>query len=319
MSDLISKALHAVRESKSIEFKESFDIASQGAWCELIKDVIAIANSGGGVILIGVDNRGQSTGYDVTPILAVDSADITNRIFKYTGIQFSDFEVLEQCKGASKIAVFKVEGASIPIVFTKPGTYDIGGGKQKTAFGIGTLYFRHGAKSEPGNTDDIRKAIERQLESVRKQWVRGVRKVVTAPRGSEVIVAGKDVRESHSPSARPIRLVEDPSAPAYRKIDPNVTHPHRLKDVVQKLNRDLDGKVTLRLYDLLCLRRLYNLDSNSQFCYKPKFGPMQYSDAFIDWVTDKYSKDPRFFEKSRKECSDRKYELKLSGIGKRKY
>jgi hypothetical protein len=35
-----------------------------------------------------------------------------------------------------------VNGTANPIVFSKPGTYDIGGGKQKTAFSAGTVYFQ---------------------------------------------------------------------------------------------------------------------------------------------------------------------------------
>ena len=47
---LIEKAKAAKRESKYIEFKVSFDIDSTQDWCEIIKDIVAIANSGGGII-----------------------------------------------------------------------------------------------------------------------------------------------------------------------------------------------------------------------------------------------------------------------------
>lgn len=216
MENLVSKALSATRESKYIEFKEFFDVASSGDWCELIKDIVALANTGGGVILIGVDNHGQPTCFDVQHILKFDPADITNKIYKYTGWQFSEFEILEGIKGEHKVAILRVQGVPIPIVFIKPGTYDIGGGKQKSAFSAGTIYFRHGAKSEPGNTDDIRKVIERQLESIRKEWTRGVRKVVAAPRGSKVLVIPNKGETPLSDKATPIRIVSDPSAPAIR-------------------------------------------------------------------------------------------------------
>ena len=42
---LIEEAKAATQESKNIEFKESFEVDSTGEWCELIKDVAAIANS----------------------------------------------------------------------------------------------------------------------------------------------------------------------------------------------------------------------------------------------------------------------------------
>ena len=54
MPSLIDKALAAKRESKHIEFKEGFDPASGHDWCESIKDIVAIANSGGGVLIFGL-------------------------------------------------------------------------------------------------------------------------------------------------------------------------------------------------------------------------------------------------------------------------
>jgi hypothetical protein len=319
MSEFVKKVLNAKRESKSIEFKESLNVDSQGEWLEVIKDMVAIANSGGGVILIGVDNHGIPTGIDAVPLLEFDSADITNKIHKYTGIQFSEFEVIEEEKAGSKVVMIRIQSVSVPIVFTKPGTYDSGGGKQKTAFGVGTIYFRHGAKSEPGNTDDIRKAIERQLEIIRKDWIRGVRKVVTAPQGSKIIVAsGQEFRESDSPHATPIRIVDDASAPAYRKVHFDLSHPHRLKELIQRLNEKLDGKGVVGTYEILCLRRLYDLDGNTDFCHKPRFASMQYSDAFIDWIMKQVEKNPRFLEETRAECHSRRLELKLYSPPKRK-
>jgi len=312
MNEIIVKALNASRESKYIEFKETLDVSSQGEWCEIIKDVVAIANSGGGVILIGVDNHGAPTGFDVKQILEFDSADITNKIHKYTGVQFSEFEISEEEKHNCAVAALAIHGVSIPIVFAKPGTYDIGDGKQKSAFAAGTVYFRHGAKSEPGNTEDIRRTIERQLESVRKDWIQGVRKVVTAPEGSRIVIASGDVNESRSAEATPIRIVDDPKAPAYRKIDYDVSHPYRQKDLVAKLNAKLKGKVAISSYDILCLRRLYDLDENLTYCHKPLFTSMQYSDALVDWVVEQFVKDSQFFEKTRKECSE------LGLVGKRK-
>jgi hypothetical protein len=43
----------ARRESKRVDFKKSFDIASTGEWCEMIKDIVTMANSGSGAIVVG--------------------------------------------------------------------------------------------------------------------------------------------------------------------------------------------------------------------------------------------------------------------------
>ena len=44
----------AAGESRSVDFKESFDPNSGRDWVELVKDIAAMANSGGGHVVFGV-------------------------------------------------------------------------------------------------------------------------------------------------------------------------------------------------------------------------------------------------------------------------
>jgi hypothetical protein len=213
MPGLIEKALVARRESKHIEFKQGFDPASMGEWCELIKDVVAIANSGGGIIVFGLDSAGVPTGASVDAVMRVDPADLSNKIAKYTGAVDLGFEIRDLEKSGHPLGAFIIEPVLVPVVFQKPGTYDIGSGKQRTAFSIGTVYFRHGSKSEPGTTDDIRGAIERQLESIRRSWLKNVRKVVQAPPGSQFVAvqSGRNLGGSLLANTK-VRVVDDSAA-----------------------------------------------------------------------------------------------------------
>ncbi len=212
MSKLIQKSITAKRESKHIEFKESFDPTSPQEWCEIIKDIVAIANSGGGVILFGVDNVGKPCRVTLKPLSDLDPAEIADKISKYTGSIDLEFDICEVTKGRRTLIAFLIQAVSIPIVFKKPGTYDIGSGKQRTAFSVGTVYFRHGAKSEPGTSDDIRRVIERQLDNIRKSWIKGVRKVVRAPEGSQVITLPSNRIDVSSTQTTTVRAVKDPKA-----------------------------------------------------------------------------------------------------------
>ncbi len=297
---IIEKAKNAKRESKYMEFKDRFDVDSSRDWCEIIKDIVAIANSGGGCILFGVNNDGSPSGYDISSVLRLDPAIITDKIAKYTDQQFSDFEMEEMEKDGHKIAIFIIYAASIPIIFTKPGTYSIGSGKQKTAFGKGTIYFRHGAKSEPGNYYDLSKVIERRLEEVRKSWLSNIKKVVTAPIGHIVQVLPPDVKISTSPDATPIRITNDEEAPAYRLETPDRTHPYRQKEVIEIVNERLKGKKTINQYDILCVRRVHGInESKPDFYYKSKYGAPQYSETFVKWLVESYKEDPSFFDRAR--------------------
>jgi len=299
MSDLIERGLKAKRESKYVDFKRSFDPSSAGEWCELIKDIVAMANSGGGVILVGLDNGGAPSGADVTALIGTDHAVIVDKIHKYTGYQFNDVEVHETKKGESTIAVIEIAPVKIPIIFQNVGTYETSPGKQKTAFSRGTIYFRHGAKSEPGTTEDIRAVIERQLEVIRSEWLDGVRKVTTAPQGSAVSVFSGEVRESKSTDATPIRLVNDPDAPGYRLIDHDTTYPHRQTELIDVVNGMLPDGVEINTYDVLAVRRTREIDGDSRYCHTPKFGSPQYSNQFAEWLVCKHKENPRFFTEAR--------------------
>jgi hypothetical protein len=277
-----------VRESSDSEFKERIDVGGQQDWCEIVKDVVAIANSGGGQIIFGLRDDGKPSGWDPAPLLAVDPAHIVDKIAKYTGEEFDDFEIKEAQKGGQRICVVDVRGVRSPMVFTKPGTYEVSPGKQKTAFAQGTVYFRHGAKSAPGNSKDLRHAIEREVNRTRSSWLGNIRKVVKAPAGSGVKILPPEVVESEAADASPIRIVDDPKAPAYRKVDPDKTHPYRLTEVVEQLNKKLGGKKATS-FDIQCVRKSYAVDTGKpQFFHKPRFSSPQYSEAFVEWMTKEH-------------------------------
>ena len=296
----ISKVLTAKRESRHIEFKEGFNPNEAHDWCEVIKDIVAMANSGGGCILFGVNKKGLPSGWERSQLCLLDPAQITDKIASYTSEQFSEFDVQEVDRAGQPIAMMTIRPVHIPLIFTQPGTYIVLGGKQKTAFGRGTVYFRHGAKSEPGSSQDIRQSVRREIESIRKSWLGNIRKVVTAPSGHEVRILSREVMESQLPSATPIRIVQDADAPAYRKVDPDVTHPHRQKEVIVEVNKDLGSSRKITSYDVWCVRKAHNVDqSRPDFYHAPKFASPQYSQLFVEWMVGQYRKDSAFFEKAR--------------------
>lgn len=300
MSAHVDKALKAKRESKRVDFKSTFDPESTGDWCELVKDIVAMANSGGGVIVIGLDNSGAPSKSDVKAVLDLDQAKFVDKIRKYTGFEFGELEVHEAKKQDDTVAVIEISAVKVPMVFTEVGTYEVAAtGRQKTAFSKGTVYFRHGAKSEPGTTEDIRGVIERQLEVIRGEWLDGVRKVVRAPQGSAVTVFSGEVKESNSSEATPIRLVDDPNAPGYRLIDHDTTYPHRQTELVDVVNGMLPDGVDVNTYDILAVRRVHGIDGDPRYCHTPKFGSPQYSDNFAKWIVDKHKENKAFFTDAR--------------------
>lgn len=212
MNELLNTALNSTRESDQVDFKESLNVDTKGEWLEILKDIVAMANSGGGVLLIGVQDDGRASGFDVTPILNYDTAKIVDKIAANTGQHFSDFTVQEAQKDGHIIAAILIDSVSIPLVFMKQGSHNVNG-KDKIVFSPGIVYFRHGAKSDPGTSDDLRqflqREIEREIEKVKGFWLSGIRKVVEAPEGSEVIIKKEGIMPQQLQAGEPVRIEND--------------------------------------------------------------------------------------------------------------
>src|SRR6266446_2029855 len=254
--EIMARSAHG--ESTQCDFKGQFNPSSKMDWCELIKDIVAMANSGVGCILFGLDDNGQPTGLDTTDIIGYDPADITNKVLSYTVKHFAEFRMGVIEKDGIRLACLIVLGTRIPLVFVKPGTYPESESKQRTAFSVGTVYFRHGAKSEPGTSDDLAAFLDRELAVVREIWLGRLRQVVEAPADAMIkIVPAQGVTLDES-SDLAIRLTNDPDAPAYKLADPNVTHPYRQKEVLIKLNAALNPAI-ITPYHLQCTRRVHKI------------------------------------------------------------
>lgn len=305
MDEVTRKQLdEAEAESGELDFKSTFDPGSPQDWCELIKDIIAMANSGGGLIVVGINDDGSPATDDLEPLLTLDPAKIVDKIKKYTSQQLTCCSLVRCSRRGHDVALLSIKAVAIPIVFTAPGTYDIGGGKQKTAFSLGTVYFRHGPKSEPGTSDDLRGALDRELSRIRSSWLDGIQKVVTAPVDAEIKVIPADVRLTQEDEATRVRLVPDESAPAFKAMRTDVLYPYRQKELVRRVNKLLGGtKITP--HDIFCVRKAHGIDGQANFFYKPQFSSPQYSETFAQWIVEQHHVDSNFFLKAREACRKR--------------
>ena len=107
MNHSIDDALASEGEHDWVDFKREFDPGSAAAWCEVVKDVVAMANSGGGFILVGVNDDGTPSGSDIQAALAVDPAVAVDKIRKYTGVQFASFSLHRRQRNGVNVQVFE--------------------------------------------------------------------------------------------------------------------------------------------------------------------------------------------------------------------
>jgi hypothetical protein len=284
-------------EYDRLDFKSGFDPTLTGDWCELIKDIVAMANSGGGRIVVGLDDDGKPSHENVTAFLSLDPADIANKLHKYTEHQVTDF-VIEQAEIDGKVvATMTIGGVRLPIIFSAPGEYEWPAGKKKFAFSKGTIYFRHGAKSEPGTTEDLRATLERELERVKGFWLDGIAKVVKAPPEAEVQIVTSAVSLGEE-GGQQIRLTTKGSGPEFRVVDNDQLYPYRAKELKGRLPEVLGPNVATP-YDIQLVRKQFGIDENPNFSFKGKYGTRQYSEAFVEWLADQHKNDNQFFQKVR--------------------
>jgi hypothetical protein len=297
----LAKCLTAKRESKSVEFKEQFLPTDPRQSLEVLKDIVAIANAGGGTLAVGIDNSGVATGTDVKAALNYDHAKYCDLIRKYTLQNFCEFEVIEVEKDGRSIAVFLINPPDFPLVFERPGTYPIeNNSKQITVFGQGTVYFRHGAKTETGTSDDLRKFMQHRMKEMQDQLVKGLRKVSESSRGSEIRVVPAGSLDHAPPAALSLRLTTDKNAQGVIAVDRDKLCPHRQKEVMKSLKERLPDGPLPSTHDLQAINRVYNISSKEQFAWKPEHSSRQYSDAYIDWVVEKIKADHDFLPHARR-------------------
>jgi hypothetical protein len=292
-----------------VDFKQSMDVENTGDWCELVKDIVAMANSGGGALVVGVRDDGRPSGADCTALLGYDPAKVVDKIASHTGEQFSEFEIRTGKRAGQSVAVMEVRGVFPPLVFVKAGNYQAvmsdGTKVPKVAFQAGTVYFCHGAKSEPTNSHDLKSAFERRLVSERKALMSNVRKVVAMPAGAEVRVVPGDLAKQGDDKAVPFRLVDDPTAPVARTLDFDRAYPYRQKEVAIEVNKRLGGQRKINPFDIQCVRKVHGTDDKSMYSQAMKFGSRQYSQAFVDWIMAEHQKDNAFFDKARRAATRR--------------
>jgi hypothetical protein len=288
----------ATTETSSIDFKEEFNPHEARDWCEVIKDLVAMANSGGGAIIFGVTDDGEPHPVELGRILELDPAKITDKIHKYTEQQFSGFVLEAGKRWGEDVVVLRVAPSRIPIVFTAPGQYNPpeNSSKQKSAFAQGTIYFRHGSKSETGNSEDLRQSIERELERVREFWINGIQKVVKADPTSSIQIVAPDVTLRDSSGAAEIRFTDDESAPKFKLLNTDDLFPYRQTEFLRELTNSVgEGVCTKHGFQLA--RREFKIDDDSNYSSKSKYGSRQYSKPLLHFLVGEFTKDPLFFQK----------------------
>jgi EC042_2821-lke REase len=151
--------------------------------------------------------------------------------------------------------------------------------------------------------DDLRQSFERLLDSTRKAWLEGIGKIVDAPAGSKVAILPPEIAQSSSSQAVPIRLVDDPSAPAYFAFRVDDTHPYRAKELVQEVNNQLGFK-RITSHTFQCIKQAHLIQNDSRYCYLLNYSSTRYSKALVEWIVEQIEANPSFLDEAKRKADE---------------
>src|SRR5262245_29185590 len=74
----------------AVDLVRTFDPASQRDWCELVRDVVAAANSGGGTILVHGQPHPWNPAAESHAVKSLEKDALISRIREFTGSSFAN-------------------------------------------------------------------------------------------------------------------------------------------------------------------------------------------------------------------------------------
>ena len=167
-----SDAMVAKSESEWVDFKGEFDYKKHGSKQELVKDIVAFANSGGGYILVGVTDDGKANPNTdaFKDFKEKDISELENAIDSCTGGCSKDVRIEKtlQNRDGIEIVLLKIYPSPYPLLLTDNGGYQ-SGTKQKSAFNRGTMYIRSGSRSMPADNSYLKEKITELVKSNSKK------------------------------------------------------------------------------------------------------------------------------------------------------
>lgn len=182
-------------ESGRIDRKLTLDLGDSKARLDLVKDLVALANTGGGEIWIGCDEV-QRPGVSLDLARKLDGATISDLVNRYiapskASVSHSIEEADQPDKYVVKLSIDRYHRC--PFVFSKPGQErDL----QKSIFTVGQIYVRHGAKNEVATHSDLSRFVETAVQESRgpilESLIRKLETVARLPEGVEPVLVGPD-------------------------------------------------------------------------------------------------------------------------------
>lgn len=165
-------------EEAALDYKETLECDKarrKESACELVANLVSMANTDGGYIIVGMHDNHNSTwtkvGVDAAVTELYTDEHINNLLGKYVDGKLKII-VTSTVLGGDTILAICVLRSLIPVTFKCDGNYQQADGKPGVKFHEGEYLVRHGSKSERANREDWHRFVERIRDDERQVGLR---------------------------------------------------------------------------------------------------------------------------------------------------
>lgn len=158
-------------ESAKLDYKQEYDPSDAKNRIMLVKHVLAMANTAGGYIVIGVDDDGTVLGLDPSLVSRLDEATLRAQVAGYTSVPLRLFvdNTIEYNKLRFVIVTVLPLMDRIAVVGADGQYQDAN--RHTHAFRKGDVLVRHGSASERWNQNDADFILRRAALAQKEQWL----------------------------------------------------------------------------------------------------------------------------------------------------
>lgn len=205
-------------ETAYVDFKESFNTYEQREWLNIIRDIVAFANTCGGYIVFGIkDKTFELVGIDEKDWKQlIDPDNIHKKVNAYIQpplISLTSKKITSD--GRSLVLVHIPESVGNTHIVVKEGKFKDNSGKEIIRLRKGEIYVRRSGSSQIIEPIDLDAIINRRINYFKDNLLNKISKIVEAPVEHEVLIIARGQEEinteerkyvlSNAPDAIPVK------------------------------------------------------------------------------------------------------------------
>ena len=203
-------------EEGYVDYKLTFHKDDERAWLELTKDVMAFANTNGGYLVFGLEDRSfKQVGLDDNAVRTIqDSNALMQKINRHadpeiTSVRSKSFTM----EGKIFVAILIPPSLGKTHLISKDAAFKFPSGEVKVLLRKGTIYIRRSGTNHLVDARDLDEIVDRRITYYKSSLLDKIARVVEAPQASQIVVV-PDARASEgntkfiltdSPDAIPVK------------------------------------------------------------------------------------------------------------------